>query len=356
MAAGGSSGPHVPRPGARRDAARRGWRVRLSTMRGAPATLGASRRPSRAEAPLLGHALRGSGRGEAAVAVRVGAGRGGPTGWARPPAAWWASAATLDPACGRRFLRVPRMIHEQNGVLGRVNRSSRPARGPWPAGTWPRTCPRGSRGAPSGNHGARRVLVAGRRPPTSAGGRSMEVLVIGGLPRRAPHLSDRVPRARALPMAVRARLRVSQPGARGGPVARVSASTGPEATRRVRPSSDDVRRRMAQAQLVIAGPGRLGHRDLSGDRAARAGPECPMRAAADHQRRTPGASSGAGAARWCQEARARPRRWPRGHRGYPGDPARLGHVAGALALGKPDAAERLAGTGRGLARGKRMKD
>ena len=106
-------------------------------------------------------------------------------------------------------LRVPRMIHEQNGVLGRVNQLFAKRVAKVACGTWPTELPDGVVGVHVGNPVRAAVLErAGARymPP---GDYPMSILVMGGSAGCAD-LSDVVPPAiAALPENMRRNIRVA---------------------------------------------------------------------------------------------------------------------------------------------------
>ncbi|MBN8482132.1 MAG: glycosyltransferase, partial [Xanthomonadales bacterium] len=58
---------------------------------------------------------------------------------------------TIPALAAAWLLRRPRMIHEQNGVLGRVNRLFAPRVNLVACGTWPTALPAGVQGSHTGN-------------------------------------------------------------------------------------------------------------------------------------------------------------------------------------------------------------
>ena len=161
------------------------------------------------------------------------------------------------------ILRLPRMIHEQNGVLGRVNTRFASRVDAVACGTWPTVLPDGVTGEAVGNPVRAAVLErhgAGYIPP---GDYPMSVLVIGGS-QGARILSDVVPAAvAALPDDLRARLRVAQQ-AREEDVPRVVAAFADAGIRaEVEPFFADVPRRMSEAQLVVSRSGASSIADIS---------------------------------------------------------------------------------------------
>ncbi len=152
-------------------------------------------------------------------------------------------------------LRIPRMIHEQNGVLGRVNQFFAKRVDALACGTWPTKLPEGVTGTHTGNPVRAAVLDREGAPYIPPGDYPMSLVVIGGS-QGARVLSDMVPAAvAALPEALKRNLRVSHQ-AREEDVARVEAAyeeAGVKAD--VQTFFRDVPARFSEAQLVIARAG-----------------------------------------------------------------------------------------------------
>lgn len=170
------------------------------------------------------------------------------------------SIPALAAAC---VLRIPRLIHEQNGVLGRVNQVFAPRVNAVACGTWPTALPEGIEGLHTGNPVRASVLKRAGASYISPGDIPMSILVIGGS-QGARILSDIVPDAIArLPGVVRQNLRVSHQ-ARDEDLARViSAYDRAGVPAEVEPFFDDLPRRMAEAQLVISRSGASSVADIS---------------------------------------------------------------------------------------------
>ena len=245
----------------------RGWRVKLSTdERGARYTSGF---PDAVEITQVnsGTFARGGLASKVMVPPRILAGAAGAV-WRmmrdKPAVVVGFGGYPSIPALVAAWvLRLPRMIHEQNGVLGRVNEVFSKRVDAVACGTWPTTLPDGVDGVHVGNPVRGAVLEragAGYIPP---GDYPMEVLVMGGS-QGARILSDVVPPAiAALPMAVLKNLRVSHQARDedGQRVADFYAQSGVDAD--VRPFFDDVPRRMSEAQLVISRAGASSVADIS---------------------------------------------------------------------------------------------
>ncbi|MDJ0823690.1 MAG: UDP-N-acetylglucosamine--N-acetylmuramyl-(pentapeptide) pyrophosphoryl-undecaprenol N-acetylglucosamine transferase [Paracoccaceae bacterium] len=267
MAAGGTGGHMFPAQALAELMLRRGWRVKLSTdARGARYTGGF---PHTVEIEEVSSATfaRGGVLAKALVPFRI---LGGIVSMAlrmrrdRPDVVVGFGGYPSIPALGAAWLlRLPRMIHEQNGVLGRVNRIFAKRVNRVACGTWPTDLPDGVEGVHVGN--PVRLAVheragAGYIPP---GDYPMSILVIGGS-QGARILSDIVPPAiAALPMAQIQHLRVSHQARDedGERVATYYAEHGVDAE--VQPFFHDLPTRMSEAQLVISRSGASSVADIS---------------------------------------------------------------------------------------------
>ncbi len=245
----------------------RGWRVKLSTdARGARYTGGF---PHTTEIEQISSATfaRGGAVAKAAVPFRIGAGalsaaikmkRDTPAvvvGFGGYPTIPAMAAATL--------LRLPRMIHEQNGVLGRVNQIFASRVDAVACGTWPADVPEGVHAVHVGNPVRKAILDRAGAGYIVPGDYPIEVLVIGGS-QGARILSDVIPPAIAsLPMERLRNLRVSHQ-ARGEDEERVRAFYAEHAiTADVQPFFNDVPRRMTEAQLIISRSGASSVADIA---------------------------------------------------------------------------------------------
>ncbi len=267
IAAGGTGGHMFPAQALAEAMLNRGWRVKLSTdARGARYTGGFPHTTEIVEVPSATFA-RGGLMAKAAVGPKIAAGvlsamvqmrRDRPAvvvGFGGYPSIPALAAATL--------LKLPRMIHEQNGILGRVNQKFASRVAHVACGVWPTELPEGADGLHVGNPVRAAVLErAGARyiPP---GDYPMSVLVMGGS-QGARILSDVVPPALAgLPMDMLRNIRVSHQARDedGERVAKYYAENGISAE--VEPFFHDVPKRMSEAQLVISRAGASSIADLS---------------------------------------------------------------------------------------------
>jgi UDP-N-acetylglucosamine--N-acetylmuramyl-(pentapeptide) pyrophosphoryl-undecaprenol N-acetylglucosamine transferase len=267
IAAGGTGGHMFPAQALAEQMLARGWRVKLSTdARGARFT---DAFPQGTQIEIVSSATfsRGDTLEKLTAPFRILAGAGSAAfGMLRDRPAvvigfgGYPAIPAMVAAC---LLRLPRMIHEQNGALGRVNRLFAAHVDAVACGCWPADLPKGASGVHVGNPVRAAIkdrLGAGYIPP---GDYPMELLVIGGS-QGARILSDVVPPAvAALPMQVLRNIRVSHQ-ARAEDQARVAAYYADHHINAdVRPFFDDIPRRMSEAQLVISRAGASSIADLA---------------------------------------------------------------------------------------------
>jgi UDP-N-acetylglucosamine--N-acetylmuramyl-(pentapeptide) pyrophosphoryl-undecaprenol N-acetylglucosamine transferase len=161
------------------------------------------------------------------------------------------------------LMKLPRLIHEQNGVPGQVNRLFAPRVDAFACGIWPTHLPKGVEGLHVGNPVRDAVRRRENAPYIAPGEHPMSILVIGGS-QGARILSDVVPPAlAALPEPIRRHVRAAHQ-ARPEDEARVAAAyaeAGIDAE--VRSFFDDLPERMAEAQLVICRSGASTVADLA---------------------------------------------------------------------------------------------
>jgi UDP-N-acetylglucosamine--N-acetylmuramyl-(pentapeptide) pyrophosphoryl-undecaprenol N-acetylglucosamine transferase len=152
-------------------------------------------------------------------------------------------------------LRIPRLIHEQNGILGRVNRIFARRVSRVACGTWPTTLPAGTAAEYTGNPVRKAIHDRAGDPYAAPGTGAVRILVIGGS-QGARVLSERVPAAMALlPAELRHRLRVSHQARPEDADAVIAAYDEAGIAADVQVFFQDVPRRMSEAQLVISRSG-----------------------------------------------------------------------------------------------------
>lgn len=267
IAAGGTGGHMFPAQALAEAMLQRGWRVRLSTDgRGARYTGGFPHSTEITEVSSATFA-RGGLMAKAMVAPRIAGGVLSALAAMRrdrPAVVVGFGGYPTIPALGAAYLmKLPRMIHEANGVLGRVNEVFATRVDMVACGVWPSDLPDGAQGVHVGNPVRRAVIERAGAPYIPPGDYPMSVLVIGGS-QGARILSDTVPDAIAsLPDDLRARLRVSHQ-ARDEDGDRVSAFYAQHGIAAdVQPFFQDVPSRMSEAQLVISRSGASTIADLT---------------------------------------------------------------------------------------------
>ncbi|MGD9917595.1 MAG: glycosyltransferase [Paenirhodobacter sp.] len=267
IAAGGTGGHMFPAQALAEAMVARGWRVKLSTdARGARYAGGFPKAVTIEEVASATFA-RGGALAKLAVPFRIAGGviaslsRNASD---RPRAVVGFGGYPTIPALSAAWaLRIPRAIHEQNGVMGRVNRLFATHVDAFACGTWPTDLPPGVAGNHIGNPVRASVIERAAAPYIPPGDYPMSVLVIGGS-QGARVLSDVVPAAlAALPEPLRRLLRVAhQARPEDGPrVTEAYAQAGIEAE--VEPFFADVPRRLSECQLVISRSGASSVADIS---------------------------------------------------------------------------------------------
>ncbi|MGD9862418.1 MAG: UDP-N-acetylglucosamine--N-acetylmuramyl-(pentapeptide) pyrophosphoryl-undecaprenol N-acetylglucosamine transferase [Pseudodonghicola sp.] len=345
IAAGGTGGHMFPAQALAEAMLRRGWRVRLSTdARGARYTGGF---PHSTEITQVSSATfaRGGVLAKAMVVPRIAAGVLG-AAWSmrrdRPDVVVGFGGYPSIPALGAAtLLKRSRMIHEQNGVLGRVNTAFARRVACVACGVWPTELPAGAEAIHTGNPVRAAVLQRAGAPYIPPGDYPMSILVIGGS-QGARILSDVVPAAiAALPPALLRNIRISHQ-AREEDQARVAsfyAEHGIDAE--VKPFFHDVPARMSEAQLVISRAGASTIADLTV--IGRPSILIPYAAAAaDHQTANARGLVEAGAAILIPEKRLDVSTLSEQITAVLSNPEAAVHMArAALGAGAPDATERL---------------
>ncbi len=346
IAAGGTGGHMFPAQALAEEMLKRGWRVRLSTdPRGARYAGGF---PDAVERQVVssGTFAQGSRLTKLLAPLRIGFGILSATvrmAFDRPAAvAGFGGYPALPAMAASTILRIPRLIHEQNGVLGRVNRFFVSRVEAVACGTWPTSLPEGLEAYHTGNPVRAAIRDRAGAPYITPGDWPMDVLVIGGS-QGARILSDVVPQAVALlPDALREQLTIAHQ-ARGEDEARAKAAydaIGVRAT--VRGFFDDIPDRMAAAQLIISRAGASSVAEISV--IGRPAILIPYKHATDdHQSANAAGLSEAGGAFVIPEQGLTPEVLAGHIAAIVGEPEGANAAAkAALSQGKPDAAEMLA--------------
>lgn len=267
IAAGGTGGHMFPAQSLAEVMLRRGWRVKLSTDARGARYCGGFPHSVQVEQVASATFSRGGLVNKLVAPFHI---LGGILGAVmrmrreRPDAVVGFGGYPTIPALSAAWaLRLPRMIHEQNGVLGKVNQVFATRVDRVACGTWPTDLPKGAKGVHVGNPVRAAVLEKAEAAYIPPGDYPMSVLVIGGS-QGARALSDLVPDALSqLPSTILSNLRVSHQ-AREEDMERVKefyARHGISAE--VQPFFRDVPRRLSEAQLVISRAGASSVADIS---------------------------------------------------------------------------------------------
>lgn len=310
IAAGGTGGHMFPAQALAEAMIRKGWRVRLSTdARGARYTGGF---PHVVEIVQVSSASFSRG-GIAAKLVAPFRIIGGilSTTWRmtrEKPAivVGFGGYPTIPALAAAWITRRPRMIHEQNGVLGRVNRVFAPRVQMIACGTWPTDLP--ANAAPhehTGNPVRAAVQARAGAAYIAPGPYPMSVLAIGGS-QGARILAETVPAAIALlPEEIRQHLRIAQQARPEDQDRVIAAYYEIGVASEVEPFFRDIPRRLSEAQLVISRAGASSVADISV--IGRPSVLIPYAAATgDHQRANSQGLVDAGAALRLSEAELTP--------------------------------------------------
>ncbi len=267
IAAGGTGGHMFPAQALAEAMIAKGWRVKLSTdARGARYAGGF---PQAVEIVELSSATfaRGGVLAKLAVPFRIAGGIASALLSSlrdRPDVVVGFGGYPSIPALTAAWmLRRPRMIHEQNGVLGRVNTLFAKRVDKVACGTWPTALPSGVEGMHTGNPVRASVLERAGAGYIAPGDYPMELLVIGGS-QGARILSQVVPAAvAALSEPLRAHLRVAHQARAEDLPAVVQAYANAGVRAEVEPFFTDIPRRLSEAQLVISRSGASSVADIS---------------------------------------------------------------------------------------------
>lgn len=345
IAAGGTGGHMFPAQALAEAMVARGWRVQLSTDARGARYAGGFPPEVRVSEVASATFARGGALAKAGVPLRIAAGVGAAVrGFMRDRPAvvvGFGGYPTIPALSAAVILGLPRMIHEQNGIMGKVNRVFARRVNAFACGTWPTDLPEGVEGVHTGNPVRAAVRERAGAPYIVPGDYPMSLLVIGGS-QGARILSDVVPEALAsLPPEKREQLRIAHQ-ARAEDLDRVVesyAAAGIDAE--VQPFFTDIPRRLSEAQLVISRSGASSVADISV--IGRPAILIPFAAAAgDHQTANARGLVDAGAAILVPESRATAQTIAEQVATVLDNPDGALHMAlAALSRGIPDATERL---------------
>lgn len=345
IAAGGTGGHMFPAQALAEAMLRRGWRVKLSTDARGARYAGGFPKEVQIEQVASATFARGGTLAKLAVPFRIAGGV--VSAYVRMmrdrPACvvGFGGYPTIPAMAAAMALRLPRAIHEQNGVLGRVNARFATRVDAVACGTWPTALPPGVKGTHTGNPVRQAVLDRAGSPYIPPGDYPMSLVVIGGS-QGARILSDVVPGAVArLPETLRRHLRVAHQ-ARPEDAARAAdgyAQAGVKAE--VEPFFADIPRRLSEAQLVISRAGASSIADITV--IGRPAILIPFAAAtADHQTANARGVVEAGAAIMIPESALDAATLSAHMAAVLSEPATASRMAAnALTLARPDAAQAL---------------
>ncbi len=355
IAAGGTGGHMFPAQALAEAMIRKGWRVRLSTdARGARYAGGF---PHVVEIRQVASATfsRGGMLAKLAVPFRILGGVMSATlAMLRDKpdvVVGFGGYPSIPALAGAWITRAPRMIHEQNGVLGRVNKLFAKKVDMVACGTWPTELPEGVAHEHTGNPVRGAVLERAGAAYIAPGDYPMSLLVIGGS-QGARILSDVVPEAVGrLPEHLRQHLRVAQQARPEDQDRVISAYYGIGVNCEVEPFFRDIPRRLSEAQLVISRSGASSVADVSV--IGRPAILVPYAAAtADHQTANARGLVEAGGAIRIPESKFTPEALAEAIETVLSQPDAANQMAqAALSVGMPDATERLVALVEGLAEG-----
>jgi UDP-N-acetylglucosamine--N-acetylmuramyl-(pentapeptide) pyrophosphoryl-undecaprenol N-acetylglucosamine transferase len=347
IAAGGTGGHLFPAQALAEEMLSRGWRVHLATDDRGLRYAGGF--PDEVERVRLRSATLARGGLTDKLAAPVAIARGVLSAVLRfrrdPPAvvAGFGGYPAIPALAAAWMLGRPRLIHEQNGVLGRVNRLfarrvNRVACGIWPVARAPAGAPL----QPMGNPVRRAVAAAARTPYEVPGDWPLRLVAFGGS-QGARVFSTLVPAAVALlPEVVRHRLTVTQQVGEidADAVAQAFAQAGVRAD--LAPFFADMPERIAAAHLVVCRAGASTIAELSA--IGRPAILVPYPSAMDdHQTANARALADTGAAILAPEAGLTPETLAAHLRAVLLDPVEAGAMAErAASMGRTDAARRLA--------------
>ncbi len=267
IAAGGTGGHMFPAQALAEEMLHRGWRVKLSTdPRGARYT-GGFPHTVQVEVVNSGTFARGGLMAKLRVPFRIllGAISARRSMKRDRPAvvAGFGGYPAIPAMLAAGNLKLPRLIHEQNGVLGRVNKKFAPKVDVVACGTWPTTMPEGVKGIHVGNPVRRSVLKKHGAGYITPGNWPMSILAIGGS-QGARILSEMMPKAVALlPHSIKSQLRVVQQ-AREEDTETCEAAYAQAGVRcEISPFFRDIPRLMSEAQLIVSRAGASSVADIS---------------------------------------------------------------------------------------------
>ena len=267
IAAGGTGGHMFPAQALAEEMLTRGWRVKLSTDARGNRYSGGFPDAVKREVVSSATPSRGGPLAKLVMPFRIASGVF--SAWRsmkadRPTVVVGFGGYPAIPAMtAARLLGLPRMIHEQNGVLGRVNGLFAKRVDVVACSVWPTELPANTNAVHTGNPVRSVVLEHASAPYHVPGDYPMNLLVFGGS-QGASILSNVVPKAIALlPDAMKAHLNVSHQARAADQDAVVAAYEAMDVTADVQPFFEDIPVRLDAAQLVVSRAGASSIADLT---------------------------------------------------------------------------------------------
>ena len=267
IAAGGTGGHMFPAQALAEEMLRRGWRVKLSTdPRGARYTGGF---PDTVEIEIVDASTfaRGGIKAKLVTPFQILCGIMAAHRSMRRdrPAlvAGFGGYPALPAMVAAGLRKIPRIIHEQNGVLGRVNKVFAKRVLAVACGTWPTVLPDGVKAFHTGNPVRGAVLERAGAQYIPPGDWPMSLLVIGGSQGSSIVAQTAADAMAHLPEGMRDNLRVAcqARAADSLQVAETFAQAGVNAE--IEPFFTDIPNRMSEAQLIISRSGASSVADIS---------------------------------------------------------------------------------------------
>ncbi|MCK4861692.1 MAG: undecaprenyldiphospho-muramoylpentapeptide beta-N-acetylglucosaminyltransferase [Rhodobacteraceae bacterium] len=267
IAAGGTGGHMFPAQALAEEMLARGWRVKLSTDARGNRYSGGFPDAVKREVVSSATPSRGGPLAKLVMPFRIASGVF--SAWRsmkadRPTVVVGFGGYPAIPAMtAARLLGLPRMIHEQNGVLGRVNGLFAKRVDVVACSVWPTELPANTNAVHTGNPVRSVVLEHASAPYHVPGDYPMNLLVFGGS-QGASILSNVVPKAIALlPDAMKAHLNVSHQARAADQDAVVAAYEAMDVTADVQPFFEDIPVRIDAAQLIVSRAGASSIADLT---------------------------------------------------------------------------------------------
>ncbi|WP_340109511.1 UDP-N-acetylglucosamine--N-acetylmuramyl-(pentapeptide) pyrophosphoryl-undecaprenol N-acetylglucosamine transferase [Pikeienuella sp. HZG-20] len=361
IAAGGTGGHMFPAQALAEEMLSRGWRVALSTdARGLRYAGGFPKEVTR-RALAAATFSRGGALARVAAPFRIAKGVLEALRWfaADPPAviAGFGGYPAVPALVAGLWRRTPVLIHEQNGVLGRVNRLFARRVDAVACGvSLPSNAPKGARLLEIGNPvraAARAAMAVPYAPPGPEG--EVNLLIFGGSQGASVFARLAPEAAAALPVLLRARLRVTQQARPAEAAGLVAAYRDLGIEAEIAEFFTDMPARIAAAHLVISRAGASTVAELAA--IGRPSILVPYPSAMDdHQSANARPLAAAGAAIFAPEAGLTGAALAGHIRAVLGAPDRAAEMAAAArGAGRADGAARLADLVERLGKGKSVK-